>query len=294
MPPKASTGRWQGSAVAKIDALIANHYDIDGLKDRIVAALAATGVDTTALRAEDLEPVDEFHIGGAAATSALLEQIELFPDQEVLDVGSGIGGPARFVANRTGARVTGIDLTSSYVAIAAALSEMTGLSDRTRFVEGSALAMPFEDRSFDAAMILHVGMNIQDKPKLMAEAARVLRPGGIFAVYDVMRLAQGPLTYPLPWAASEQTSFVATPDDYRAAAKAAGFDVKAERPRAAFAVEFFATMRARMAAAQAEGRKPPPGVGLVMGADAPIKIANLTAALEGGILAPVEMILRLA
>jgi SAM-dependent methyltransferase len=280
--------------MANVDSLVANHYDIDGLKDRILAALAGAGVDTTTLRAEDLEPVDEFHIGGAAATAALLEQIELFPEQEVLDVGSGIGGPARFVANRTGARVTGIDLTASFVAVAAALSEMTGLGDRTRFVEGSALAMPFEDRSFDAAMILHVGMNIEDKTKLMAEVARVLRPGGVFAVYDVMRLAQGALTYPVPWATAEQTSFVATPEDYRAAAKAAGFTVKAERPRGAFAIEFFATMRARIAAAQAEGRKPPPGAGLVMGAGAPIMFANLTAALEGGILAPVEMILRLA
>jgi hypothetical protein len=121
----------------------------------------------------------------------------------------------------------------------------------------------------------------------------VLKPGGIFAVYDVMRLKDGALTYPLPWASNETMSFVATPDDYRSAAAAAGFSVIAERPRGAFAVEFFATVRARMAAAQAEGRKPPLGVGFVMGEDARTKIANLTAALEGGILAPVELLLRL-
>ncbi|MBN9222110.1 MAG: class I SAM-dependent methyltransferase [Mesorhizobium sp.] len=272
---------------------IARHYDISGLEQRILAALADTGVDVDHLRASDLETVDEFHIGGIAATRELLDQIGLIPGLRLLDIGSGVGGPARFAANNSGADVTGIDLTQSYVDIATSLSKRTGLADRTHFVQGSALDMPFADSSFDAAMILHVGMNLPDKRKLMSEAARVLRPGCVFAVYDVMRLKDGALTFPLPWASDETMSFVATPDDYRSAATAAGFSVTAERPRGAFAIEFFAAMRTRMAAAQAEGKKPPPGVGLVMGEDARTKIANLTAALEGGILAPVELILRL-
>ncbi len=272
---------------------IARHYDISGLEERILAALADTGVDVAHLRAGDLEAADEFHIGGVAATKELVDQMDLKPAAKLLDIGSGIGGPARFVANSAGAEVTGIDLTQSYVDIATSLSKRTGMAGKTRFVQGSALDMPFADDSFDAAVILHVGMNLPDKRKLMSETARVLKPGGVFAVYDVMRLKSGALSYPLPWASDETRSFVATPEDYRAAAAAAGFSVIAERPRGAFAVEFFATMRARMAAAQAEGRKPPPGVGLVMGENARIKIANLTAALEGGILAPVELILRL-
>lgn len=272
---------------------IARHYDISGLEERILAALADTGVDVAHLRAGDLEAADEFHIGGVAATKELVDQMDLKPAAKLLDIGSGIGGPARFVANSAGAEVTGIDLTQSYVDIATSLSKRTGMAGKTRFVQGSALDMPFADDSFDAAVILHVGMNLPDKRKLMSETARVLKPGGVFAVYDVMRLKSGALSYPLPWASDETMSFVATPEDYRAAAAAAGFSVIAERPRGAFAVEFFATMRVRMAAAQAEGRKPPPGVGLVMGENARIKIANLTAALEGGILAPVELILHL-
>lgn len=280
--------------MAGVDPLIAQHYEIDGLLDRILGALAATGIDLTTLRAQDLESVDEFHIGGVAATAELLDQIELFPDQQLLDVGSGIGGPARFVASRSGVRVTGIDLTASYVAIATRLSAMTGLAGLTNFVLGSALAMPFPDRSFDAAMILHVGMNLADKGKLMSEVARILRPGGTFAVYDVMRLKDGELAFPLPWSSMPSTSFVETPETYRAAAKAAGFEVRAERSRGAFAMEFFATVRARVEAAKAAGETPPPGVGLVMGGDAPSKIANVIAALQAGILAPTEMILRLA
>ncbi|PWJ89994.1 MULTISPECIES: methyltransferase domain-containing protein [Mesorhizobium] len=279
--------------MATVEPGIARHYDISGLEQRILAALADTGVEIAHLRAGDLEAVDEFHIGGVAATRELIDRMGLKPGAELLDIGSGVGGPARFVANSIGADVTGIDLTQSYVDIATSLSKRTGLADKTRFVQGSALDMPFADASFDAAMILHVGMNLPDKPKLMSEAARVLRSGGVFAVYDVMRLKDGALTYPLPWASDETMSFVATPDDYRSAAVAAGFSVTAERPRGAFAVEFFATIRARMAAAQAEGRKPPPGVGLIMGEDARTKVANITAALEGGILAPVELLLRL-
>ncbi|WP_095202092.1 class I SAM-dependent methyltransferase [Mesorhizobium carmichaelinearum] len=279
--------------MATVEPGVARHYDIAGLEQRILAALAETGVDIAHLRAGDLEAVDEFHIGGIAATRELLGQMGLKPGARLLDIGSGVGGPARFAANNAGADVTGIDLTQSYVDIATSLSKRTGMAEKTRFVQGSALDMPFANASFDAAMILHVGMNLSDKKKLMSEAARVLKPGGVFAVYDVMRLKAGALTYPVPWASNETMSFVATPDDYRSAATACGFSVVAERQRGAFAVEFFAAIRARMAAAQAEGKKPAPGVGLVMGEDARTKIANITAALEGGILAPVELLLRL-
>jgi MPBQ/MSBQ methyltransferase len=279
--------------VATVEPGIARHYDISDLEQRILAALADTGVDVAQLRASDLEAVDEFHIGGVAATRELVDQMGLKPGVRLLDIGSGVGGPARFVANNISADVTGIDLTQSYVDIATSLSKRTGLAGKTHFVQGSALDMPFANASFDAAMILHVGMNLPDKSKLMSEAARVLKPGGVFAVYDVMRLKSGALTYPLPWASDESMSLVATPDDYRSAAAAAGFSVAAERARGTFAIEFFATIRARMAAAQAEGKKPPPGVNLIMGEHARTKVANLTAALEGGILAPVELLLRL-
>lgn len=279
--------------MASVEPGIARHYDVSGLEQRIIAALADMGVDIAHPRASDLEAVDEFHIGGVAATKALVDQMGLKPGARLLDIGSGVGGPARFAANNVGVDVTGIDLTQSYVDIATSLSKQVGMTEKTRFVQGSALDMPFANASFDAAMILHVGMNLPDKPKLMSEAARVLRPGGIFAVYDVMRLKDGALTFPLPWASTPAISFVATPGDYRSAAGASGFSVVAERPRGAFAIEFFASMRARLAAAQAEGKKPPPGVGLIMGDEARTKIANLTAALEGGILAPVELLLRL-
>src|SRR4029079_19317368 len=138
----------------------------------------------------------------------------------LLDIGSGVGGPARFAANNTGADVTGIDLTQSYVDIATSLSKRVGMADKVRFLQGSALDMPFGDKSFDTAMILHVGMNLPDKKKLMTEAARVLKPCGVSARYEVMRLKAGGRTYWMRWDAYESMSFVATPDDYRSAAAA--------------------------------------------------------------------------
>ena len=278
--------------MSTVEPGIARHYEVPELEQRILSALADRGVDVANMRASDLEAVDEFHIGGVVATRELVNQMGLRPGSRLLDIGSGVGGPARFVASTGDVDVTGIDLTQSYVDIATSLSNRTGMSATTHFVQGSALAMPFDDANFDAAMILHVGMNLPDKAKLMSEAARVLKLGAIFAVYDVMRLKDGALTYPLPWASDESMSFVSTPDEYRSAAMVAGFSVIGERPRGSFAVEFFASVRAGMAAAQAEGRTPP-NVGLIMGENARTKIANLTAALEGGILAPVELLLRL-
>jgi hypothetical protein len=135
---------------------------------------------------------------------------------------------------------------------------------------------------------MHVGMNIEDKRRLMAEAVRVLRRGGAFVVYEVMRTGEGELAYPVPWAPTPETSFVATPGEYREAARAAGFEMENERERRAFALDFFAQMRARMA----ESGPTPLGLHLLMGETAREKIANMIANIEAGRIAPVEMILR--
>ncbi len=208
----------------------------------------------------------------------------------MLDIGSGIGGTARLIAERSGARVTGIDLTREFVETATALTALVGLDDRVDFRQGSALDMPFEESGFDLATLIHVGMNIEDKPRLMAEAARVLRPGAHFLVYEVMRIGEGDVAYPVPWARTPQTSFVDTPDAYRAAASAAGFAPVAERNRRDFALDFFTRMRARIA----EHGMPPTGIHLLMGEEArQAMIGNMIANIEAGRLAPVEMILRL-
>ncbi len=269
---------------------VARHYATSGLLDRIVAGLGELGVEPDAAKPEDLRPIDEFHIGGFAATEALVGQLDLPKGARILDFGSGVGGPARHFAALTTGEVDGVDLTEEFVETAAALTAMTGVG-RVRFHVGSALATPFDDASFDAAFLMHVGMNIADKPALMREAARVLKPGGVFAVYDVMRTGPGDLVHPLPWAKRPETSFVAPPADYRAAAEAAGFAVEAERARRDFALEFFAKQAAIL---RAKSGPPPLGLHLVMGPEAPQMIANMVASIEAGRIAPVELILRRA
>jgi ubiquinone/menaquinone biosynthesis C-methylase UbiE len=216
------------------------------------------------------------------------DQLGLRPGLELLDIGSGIGGPARYFAHHRKCRVTGIDLTDEYVRVASALSERAGLAGNLKFVQGSALALPFPPASFDGAYMLHVGMNIDDKATLFAQVKRALKPGGVFGVYDVMRTAPGDLAFPVPWARTAESSFVAATDDYRRLLREAGFAVQKERERRAFAIEFFTKVQARVA----ESGLPPLGLHVVMGADFRDMVGNLMANLENGLVAPTEMICR--
>ena len=275
--------------MASIEGDVARHYTTGAIIERILAALESLGVEIASARPEDLKPVDEFHTGGMEATLALLEQLDITPKTDVLDIGSGIGGTARALAARYGCRVTGIDLTEEFVDAARALTAMVGLGDRASFRLGSALALPVPDAGFDLAFLLHVGMNIADKPGLFAEARRALRPGGTFAIFEVMKRGPDPLDFPVPWSTAPETSFVDPPETYRAAADAAGFELVSERDRSEFASGFFARISAMMAE---RGGPPPLGIHLLMGEAAPLKIQNYVTALEAGRIAPIEMIFR--
>lgn len=264
---------------------VAEHYTKGGLLDRINTTLRSMGLSEP-LDVETLAPVDEFHIGGRRATVSFVEQMGLVADQQVLDLGCGLGGPARFIAQTTGAHVTGIDLTDEFVETGNALSRMTGLMDCVDLVQGSILDLPFDDDSFDVTYMIHVGMNITDKTRIAAEAARVLKPGGLFAVFDVMRVGDGDLILPVPWASSPEGSALAAPVVYREALADAGFDLLSERDRTEFAKDVFA--------AQAAAGKPSAlGLQLVMGADTKTKVANMIANVMQGRIAPIEMIARL-
>jgi SAM-dependent methyltransferase len=188
-----------------LEVAVARHYGTSDLTDRILKAMAAAGIDATSVAPEQLAPVDEFHIGGRAATIHGVSKMGLTTADHVLDVGCGIGGATRYLASTVGCRVTGIDLTPAYIAAAEDLASRTGLADRVTYRVASALAMPFEDGTFDAAITLHVAMNIADRGGLYREVARVLKPGAVFCIYDVMKGHSAGLKFPVPWAESPAT-----------------------------------------------------------------------------------------
>lgn len=269
---------------------VAKHYSHGALEHAILDALKASGKDIDKLTPADLAGVDEFHLGWRAATAEIANDLDLSSAFHVLDVGSGIGGPARYFAEAHGARVTGIDLTKEFVEVATALTQRCRLSELASFKQASALALPFTDATFDAAMLIHVGMNIEDKTKLFSEVRRVLRPKARFAVYDVMRMADGELPYPMPWATTPATSFVRTPQDYRRMLTKAGFTVESEVSRRDLSLTLWQETRRRIA----EQGPPKLGLHVLMGEAAKERLGNVIATLERGLIAPIEMIARAA
>jgi len=269
---------------------VARHYAHGSLEEAILDALAVAGKNVDHLSLKDLAPVDEFHVGGRQATIEFAEQFGPRPGMRLLDIGCGLGGAARYFADAHDCHVTGIDLSGEYVAVANALAARVGLGERVSCEQGSALALPFAPGSFDGAYMFHVGMNIENKAKLFAEVRRVLAPSGLFGIYDVMRLAAGELSYPVPWASSPESSFVADAASYRRSLEAEGFEVLKERSRRDFALEVFRQMRARGAA----GGPEPLGLHIVMGSNAAQKVANMIGDITSGLIAPTELICSIA
>jgi SAM-dependent methyltransferase len=266
--------------------VVAAHYTRPQLEQAILAAIERSGIDLQKLTASDLAPVDEFHIGGIESTKEFAQFMKLRPGMELLDVGCGIGGPARYFAEEKKCRVTGIDLTEEFVRTAASLTKHVHLDNAVRFEQGSALAMPFERGRFDGAYMIHVGMNISDKQTLIREVARVLKPGARFTIFDILRVSEGDFSFPVPWALGGEASFVAHANTYKNALQSAGFEVEHERGRGEFGVDFTEKVIARLA----QGGPPALGVHFLMGEKAPVMVKNVLAAMKGKILEPVELV----
>jgi MPBQ/MSBQ methyltransferase len=270
------------------EARVAGHYGRGQLEELILGAVAREGKDPENLTAVDLAAVDEFHVGGLEATQELAKNMELRAGLRLLDVGSGIGGPARYFAAEHGCKVTGIDLTEEFVRVAGSLTKRTKLDALVEFRQGSALELPFDAGTFDGAYMIHVGMNVADKAGIFREVRRVLKPAGLFTVFDIMRAKEGAIRYPVPWALSEETSIVSKVKDYRDALQNAGSHIAQERGRGPFAIEFTERVIARMA----QGGPPALGLHLLMGEKAPIMVRNILAMMKEGVLEPVELSAR--
>lgn len=243
------------------DALddVRDHYRATGLTERLKSALTAFGPESEPLTPRQLGTLDQFHTRGLAATAELAGLAGISADMSVLDVGSGVGGPARFLAATYGCRVTGIDLSEPFVDAARYLTQRTGQSEQVSFRAASALEMPFADHHFDAVFLQHVAMNIAERTRLYREIHRVLKPGGRFATFDVVANGGEP-HYPVPWARTPTTSFLLTADATHAAVEQAGFRTLVSQDDTETAKAWFAQMRV-------SGPPPSPNLGVVMGPD---------------------------
>jgi ubiquinone/menaquinone biosynthesis C-methylase UbiE len=249
----------------------------------------ADGFDPGHPSIEALAPYDQFHGRGLEATVELADSLEVGADDHLLDIGSGIGGPARYFAHRFGCRVTGIDLTAEFCEVARTLTRLLGLESRVHFELGNALAMPFADAAFDGAYSMNVSMNIADKAGFYREIHRVLKPGGWLVLSEIARGAGGDPEYPTPWASSAHTSFLSTPEETRSGLADAGFDVVQLRSTREQALAFGARSRALVE----RGEKPPHRtVMLIHGEIAPQVMANMARGLADERIAPIEVLAR--
>jgi ubiquinone/menaquinone biosynthesis C-methylase UbiE len=241
-----------------------------GLAETIAESLRTAGKDLNDLKTTDLATVDEFHIRGRKATLELAEQMGLSNDARVLDVGSGLGGPARTVAEAYSCHVTGVDLTQAFCDAAQIMSGWVGLSNQVEFQQGDATNLAIADNEFDAAMTIHVAMNIPAKDRMYSEARRVVRPGGRFAVYDVLQGEGGDVYFPVPWAREPSISHLATPDEMESLLASAGFEILDTHDSTDESQGWFEAMTARMA----ESGPPPVTFQSFLGGDFPEMARN--------------------
>jgi ubiquinone/menaquinone biosynthesis C-methylase UbiE len=204
---------------------IQRHYGGAAIVQRVLTAVGDSGHDVNRLAAEMLYPYDQFHWRSLAATRENAAKLNLEASMHVLDVGSGVGGPARYMASTFGCRVSGIDLTEEFVTAATELTERCRLSDKVVFRQGDALAMPFSDASFDAASCLNVAMNIKNKAELAREIRRVMKPRGRLVWTEATQGPGGPPHYPLPWARTPDISFLVSSRELRSAIEGAGLRI---------------------------------------------------------------------
>ena len=250
---------------------VASHYSENlELADVIAQSLQSAGSDLNKLTTADLATVDEFHIRGRKATLELAAQMNLNADSHVLDIGIGLGGPARTLAETYACKVTGIDLTQAFCNAAAEISDWVGLGKRVSFKQGDATSLPFSNKTFDAAMTIHVAMNIAAKDKMYMEAHRVVKSGGIFAVYDIVQGEGGEVLYPVPWARDESISHLATADEMKSLLVGAGFKLRDVQDSTEESQSFFERMTAQMA----KTGSPPVAWRLFLGDDFPTMARN--------------------
>ncbi|MGD1240791.1 class I SAM-dependent methyltransferase [Mycobacterium seoulense] len=262
---------------------IQSQYSTGLSRNNIEQALRSAGKDLDRLAPADLGLLEDFHTMGRIATAQLVELAQITGESAVLDAGSGVGGTARYIAERYGSQVTAVDLTDEYCETNRWLNRLVGLDDRISVHQADVTELPFPDAVFDSAISQHVQMNVADKARLYSEARRVLKDGGLLALWDIAIGDGTPLDYPLPWADHPSRSHLVTPNELRATVESAGLAVEHWKD---LTDEAASVMRALVA-------QPANPLGLhAFVTDFPRKVENLTHALADGRLRAVQAICR--
>lgn len=270
---------------------VEGHYGVEPLEARVAEALQKAGLGEGTVGWAELTPLDQFHVRGLAATKELAQGLGPASGDSVLDVGCGLGGPARFLAANYGCRVTGIDLSQAFVDVARMLTERAELAASVTFRQANALDLPFADATFDHAWTQHVAMNIADRRGLYASIRRVLKPGGRLAIHDVVAGDGRPLTFPVPWAGSPELSILLTPDAMREVLEETGFSVLSWADETETALAWFAEMDAKRPT-PISSSPPPLGTHVVMGPRFAEMVGNFRRNLEDGRVRLVQTVLR--
>ena len=267
---------------------IAEHWGRGDVYALILSALEQASKSLNNLTVEDLAPVDHFHARGFPATVELGDRLPIQSGQHILDIGCGLGGPARYLAQRFQCSVSGIDITQPFVETANKLTSLLGMEDRITIEQGDACQLPYADGVFDGAYTQHVTMNVADRARFFAEAYRVLKPGAFFALTEHGLGPAGNPHYPLPWSEDGRGAYLSPPSETCARLEAAGFtDIVVEDT----GDKYLAAYKKAMELA-AQGALPPLGVHILMGASAPQKTRNAARNIEEGRTHPVQVVCR--
>ena len=262
---------------------INRHYGISGILDSILKGLEDSGKNLESLVPEDLAPIDEFHTRGKESTIEIANLAQLKQQHNVLDVGCGLGGSARYIATEFGCPVIGVDLTDEYIDVANKLTEFVNLSDKVSFKQASALELPFASESFDIVWTEHTQMNISHKGKFYNELSRVLKPHGRLVFHDIFG-TNNQAHYPTPWAEQVSMSSLCTQDEARRTIEKSNLIIDEWIDKSKLSTEFF-----KMMVKKIESSGPPPlGLHLLMGKTAKEKLSNQVRNLEEDRIAIVQ------
>jgi SAM-dependent methyltransferase len=267
---------------------VIDHWAKGNVYALIVSALERASKPLATLTIEELAPIDHFHARGFPATVELADRLPVQAGHHLLDIGCGLGGPARYFAQRFRCTVSGVDITPPFVDAARKLTALLRMEDRVRIEQGDGTRLPFADGMFDGAYAQHVTMNVADRVRFFAEAFRVSKPGAFFALTEHGLGRAGEPHYPVPWSEDGSGSHLVPPEETRRLLAGAGFtDIVVEDT----GPKYLAGYR-RMMELAAQGALPPLGIHLLLGKTAPQKTRNAARNIEEGRTYPIQVVCR--